>query len=144
MREFRGEHGARIVINSAKWEVVKRLRRCIATELKKVGIDIDNITSLSQLQTQFNGAKLLMVAKDILLSLESSEEFDTIINECLRECTYSNKTIDSNLFDDVEEARDDYDKIRIECLKENLNPFFKKLAGLFESFNPAMEELNQA
>lgn len=139
MREFKGENGARIVINSAKWETVKRLRRCIATELKKVGIDIENVTSLSQLQTEFSGAKLLVIAKDLLLTLESSEEFDNILTECMRECTYSNKVIDANLFDDIEEAREDYDKIRLECLKENLNPFFKKVAGLLKNLSTATE-----
>ena len=130
MKEFKGSNKARIVINASTWENVKALRRCFAQELLKQDIDIDNLTSLTELKDKLQGVALLNVIKNIVCSLECSEEFDRVLCKCLADCTYKDIEITENLFDDIPEAREDYDVIRIECIKENLKPFFKKVAGM--------------
>lgn len=132
MKEFKGVNGDRIVINSTSMANVKDLRKCFARELLKQNIDINNVDSLAELKKQLTGTVLISLIKNVLCSLECSEEFDRVMNKCLLDCTYRNIAITEQLFDDIVEAREDYDTIRLECIKENLSPFFKKVVGLFK------------
>lgn len=133
MREFKGNSGVKIVINSAPMKTVKRLRRCIANELLKHSIDVGNPNSLSDLSKIFNDnkTKYLNMIKDILLGMEVSEEFESVIYDCMKECTYKSIKITEQLFDDIPEAREDYDLIVREVIQENLTPFMKGLTGMF-------------
>ena len=135
MREIRGVNGAAIIINPASFKLVKQLRGCIANELKKIQIDIGNPQSLDAIKKEFNGnvSKYLNCFKDILLNLETSESFENVVWNCLKECLYDNKAITPTLFDDIPSAREDYDLIVYECIKENMAPFFKSLGGLLSA-----------
>lgn len=142
MKEFKGENGDRIVINTTSMANVKALRKCLAQELLKQNIDITNVESISALKQQMTGAVLIGLIKNVLCSLECSEEFDRVMEKCLKDCTFRGITISEQLFDDIEEAREDYDKIRLECIKENLAPFFKKVVGLLKT-QDSMTDKNQ-
>lgn len=146
MKELTGHNGAKIVINSAPFKVVKQLRKCIAQELKELQIDIGNPDSLLALKKEFgnNVSKYLNSLKNLLLGLETSEEFERVVWLCLQECLYDQKAITPTLFDDIERAREDYDLIVYECVKENLGPFFKSLGGMFATPNLLTEEILQS
>jgi len=131
MREIKGQNGAKIVINASSMKNVKRLRQCIAKELLKHKIDLGNTSSLTDIANTLkdNLPKLINLLKDVLLGMEISEEFETVIYACLSDCTYNNIQIREQLFDDIPEAREDYDRIILEVIKENLAPFTKGLLG---------------
>lgn len=133
MRELMGENGAKIVINAAPMLVVKKLRKCIASEFLKVNIDVGNPKKLEELKQAFekNISKYINDIKNVVLGLELSDQFEDVVWQCFKYCTYDNKQIVPALFDDIEEARVDYDYLVIECLKENLTPFFGRLTGMF-------------
>ncbi len=141
MREVKGSEGAKIIINSTSFKNVKRLRRCLAEQLKEVNIDIGNPSSLEEIKQEFNGhvSKYLNNFKNILLGLELSQEFEDVMWDCLKDCVYDNKAITPTLFDDLPEVRNDYDLIVYECIKENLAPFFKSLGGLFAAHDLSNE-----
>lgn len=131
MKEFKGNTGARIVINEADFKTVKKLRKCLAEELKKININIGNPQSLKELKDEFNGDvnKWINILKDCILGLECSEDFECVMQELFNVCTWNNIRISDELFDDKIEAREDYDIIRFEVVKINLLPFFKKVFG---------------
>ena len=141
MREIKGSSGAHIIINAAPFAVVKRLRRCFAEEFRRISIDIGNPGSLAEIKEEFgnNVSKYLNNLKDIILGLETSQEFENVMWDCLRDCLYDNKAITPTLFDDLPTVRDDYDLIVFECIKENLSPFFKSLGGLLSIHNGSSE-----
>lgn len=131
MKEFKSSTGKKIVINCASMKNAKRLRKALANELLKVNIDVGNPKDLSELNSTFKDTnKWLNIFKEILLGLETSEDFDNVINDCMKECTYDNIMITEDLFDDKPEIREDYDRIVMEVVKENLRPFLKGVSGM--------------
>lgn len=137
MKEFKGINGAKIVINEAPMRDVKRLRQVIAKELMKQNIDIGNPRSIQELIGTVNNhiSTYLNIIKNTLLGLEVSEEFNSIMWQCMKICTYDDKTITEQLFDDIPEARVDYDLIQKEVIQVNLAPFMKPLLGMFSTLN---------
>lgn len=137
MKEFKGINGAKIVINEAPMRDVKRLRQVIAKELMKQNIDIGNPRSIQELIGTVNNhiSTYLNIIKNTLLGLEVSEEFNSIMWQCMKICTYDEKTITEQLFDDIPEARVDYDLIQKEVIQVNLAPFMKPLLGMFSTLN---------
>lgn len=132
MKQLKGTTGKIITINPAKFKHTKLLRECIARELMKHKIDIGNPKTLEQISKNIkeNIGELINLLKDVLLGLETSQEFNNVIWLCLQECTYDNAMITEQLFDDIPEYREDYDLIVMEVVKENLRPFLKSLNGL--------------
>ena len=144
MREVTGNNGAKIVINCAKFKEAKRLRRVFAQEFLKHKIDINNVESVQHLEELFNKNKTmwLNIIKDVLLGLEVSEDFEAVMWDCMKECTYDRIMITPQLFDDKEEAREDYDLIVREVVQENLGPFMKGLSGMLSTLK-ATTDFNQ-
>ena len=140
-KELKGQNGKRIVINVATFRESAQLKACIAKELLTQNIDIGNANSLAGLKDELNNSvpKLLNTAKDLLLSCEVSEEFNTALFNCLQHCTYDSIPVREQLFDDVPEAREDYYMIVFECIKENILPFFKGLLSKLKTLNPTNE-----
>lgn len=131
MKEFKGLSGGKIVVNCSSMHNVKKLRKALAVELKKVNIDVGDPKNLAELSGTFKDTnKWINIFKDVLLGLETSETFDNIIMECMKDCTYDNIMITETFFDDKPEARQDYDRIVMEVVKENLAPFLKGVSGM--------------
>lgn len=131
MKEFKGLSGGKIVVNCSSMHNVKKLRKALAVELKKVNIDVGDPKNLAELSGTFKDTnKWINIFKDVLLGLETSESFDNIIMECMKDCTYDNIMITETFFDDKPEARQDYDRIVMEVVKENLAPFLKGVSGM--------------
>ena len=131
MKEFKGCNGAKIVINEATWGDVRKLKKVLAIELLKLGIDIDKEFLGQKEENLMVGSKLFQLLKDVYLTLEASDDFNDEIMNCLQYCTYDNIQIKEHLFDDKPEAREDYYDMVIGCLEVNLSPFIKKILSKF-------------
>ncbi len=131
MKEFKGCNGAKIVINEATWGDVRRLKKVLAIELLKLGIDIDKEFLGQSEENLMVGSKLFQLLKDVYLTLEASDDFNDEIMNCLQYCHYDNIQIKEQLFDDKPEAREDYYDMVIGCLEVNLSPFIKKIVSKF-------------
>ena len=133
MKEFKGCNGAKIVINEASWGDVRKLKKVLAIELLKLGIDIDKEFLGQTEENLMVGSKLFQLLKDVYLTLEASDDFNDEIMNCLQYCTYDNIQIKEQLFDDKPEAREDYYDMVIGCLEVNLSPFIKKILSKFSN-----------
>ena len=133
MKEFKGCNGAKIVINEATWGDVRKLKKVLAIELLKLGIDIDKEFLGQKEENLMVGSKLFQLLKDVYLTLEASDDFNDEIMNCLQYCTYDNIQIKEHLFDDKPEAREDYYDMVIGCLEVNLSPFIKKILSKFSN-----------
>lgn len=131
MKEFKGCNGAKIVINEATWGDVRKLKKVLAIELLKLGIDIDKEFLGQTEENLMVGSKLFQLLKDVYLTLEASDDFNDEIMNCLQYCHYDNIQIKEQLFDDKPEAREDYYDMVIGCLEVNLSPFIKKILSKF-------------
>lgn len=88
-----------------------------------------------------NGSSLMDIKLDsilqLLVDIDTSDEFEKAILECLKCCIYDkggkNIKITAQLFDDIPEAREDYYEIVTKCCEVNLRPFFKSLASEFKT-----------
>lgn len=133
MKEFKGCNGAKIVINEATWGDVRKLKKVLAIELLKLGIDIDKEFLGQSEENLMVGSKLFQLLKDVYLTLEASDDFNDEIMNCLQYCHYDNIQIKEQLFDDKPEAREDYYDMVIGCLEVNLSPFIKKILSKFSN-----------
>ena len=133
MKEFKGCNGAKIVINEAPWGDVRKLKKVLAIELLKLGIDIDKEFLGQSEENLMVGSKLFQLLKDVYLTLEASDDFNDEIMNCLQYCHYDNIQIKEQLFDDKPEAREDYYDMVIGCLEVNLAPFIKKVLSKFSN-----------
>ena len=133
MKEFKGYNGAKIVINEAPWGDVRKLKKVLAIELLKLGIDIDKEFLGQSEENLMVGSKLFQLLKDVYLTLEASDDFNDEIMNCLQYCHYDNIQIKEQLFDDKPEAREDYYDMVIGCLEVNLAPFIKKVLSKFSN-----------
>lgn len=134
-KEFKGENGARIVINSASFKEATALKKAIEKELLKTNISFD-AKSLQEINEKYSMMEFINIAKNFIFSCETSEEFERVLFDCLKHCTYDNIQIKEQLFDDVPEAREDYYMIIFGCIKENIIPFFKSLPSKLSILNP--------
>ena len=144
-KEFKGNSGARIVINSASFKEATALKKCIEKELinAKLPFEIGKVGGISEAATELNKhglSDLIEMAKNIVLSCDTSEEFEKALFACLKYCLYDNIQIDEQLFDDKKEAREDYYTIVYECVKENILPFFKGLLSKSSILKPIKEK----
>lgn len=120
----------RIVINAATFAEASMLKKEAMKCLSKAKIigDLD----FSQFSNMEIG-KLFNAISELIISADSSIEFENAIFDCLGRCTCDNITISRQLFDDIPELRADYYEIVSKCCEENLRPFFKSLITEFNN-----------
>lgn len=127
----------KIVINCAPIKDVQKLKQVIFTEIKKSPIGIKLVggdKSILEKDLDFTG--VIDFIKDTLIGIDTSEDFNEAIFQCLQYCTYKKVyKIDEALFDreDVPEARQDYYEIIFACVEENLRPFIKSLISTWKT-----------
>ena len=137
MKEFTSSTGSKIVINPAPFKDVQRLKQVILTELQKSPIGIKLIggdKTIFEKELDFTG--VIDFIKNTVIGIETSDEFNEAIFQCLSYCTYKKVyRIDEELFDNeaVPEAREDYYEILLACLEENLRPFIKSLISTWKT-----------
>ena len=144
MKEFKATNtGNKVVINCAKTREVQRLKQVILNEVKKNPIGIKLIgQGVSVLEKELDFTGVLDFIKDTLISIDTSDEFNEAIFECLKYCTYKSVyKVDEDLFDndEVPEAREDYYEIIVACAEENLRPFVKSLISTWKTHSNITE-----
>lgn len=132
MKEFKTTAtGSDVVINCAPMKDVQRLKQVILNEVQKSPIGIKLIggdKTLFEKELDFTG--VVDFIKNTLIGIDTSEDFQEAIFNCLQYCTYKKvNKIDMALFDreDIPEARKDYYEIIFACVEENLRPFIQSL-----------------
>lgn len=118
--------GVTVEVKAASFKDASNLKKAVAKGLKgnNLGLDGANISDI----------KLDSIIQ-LLIDIDTSEDFERALLECLKYCIYDkggkNLKINVNLFDDIPEAREDYYEIITKCCEENLRPFFKSLVSEF-------------
>ena len=126
--------GKTLIINTATVEEVKYLKNVLLEEFKKYPLGLKllgNTASIFDKQVDFTS--VFDFIKNVLISVDISETAEDAIFECLKHCIYD-KThkVTLNLFDEVEDAREDYYEIILACIEENLKPFIKSLVSMWK------------
>lgn len=138
--EFVTQNGTEINIVTAPTRSVMRLKREVMKHLKNRGI-VDNLDSGNLLNLKLDDVL------NLLIDIDTSEEFEKAIFECLKVCIYDTNgkklRISEQLFDDIPEAREDYYEIIAKCCEVNLRPFFKSLVSQFLILFPTKQNENQ-
>lgn len=115
----------KVIINPATFLnasiLKKETLKCLSQSNTLKGLDFTNFMSLD-----IN--KVFGALSELIISIDSSIDFEKAIFNCLERCTYDNIAITSQLFDDKPELREDYYEIVTKCCEVNLRPFFKSLS----------------
>jgi len=115
MQEIILSSGNKLGIQTPKFGLCQELIRAACRELKKDGLHFD-ITTMKEGE-----------ALSIFLSLMGSKELDDCFWAIANTCLYNGERVLPNLFDDREEAREDYFEIQLEIIRACLKPFGKSL-----------------
>ena len=120
-KEITFDNGDEAVINIASFSACMGLKNAIAKALLKQDIKLSDL-DISKLDSLIGA----------ILSVDSDEVVNKAIFNCLSKSTYNKERIQESIFED-QKARENYYEILIECLKINLNPFFKPLISKLNS-----------
>ena len=127
--------GKTLIINTASVEEVKYLKNVLLEELKKYPLGLKLLgNTASVFDKQIDFTSVFDFIKNVLISIDISEMAENAIFECLKHCVYD-KThkVTMDLFNEVEEAREDYYEIILSCIEENLKPFIKSLVSMWKT-----------
>lgn len=130
-KQLTSASGLPIILNYANMEDVEQLIQLIARKAKELNLT-EIIRSLSSGMEEFLAQDLetiLPLLQQVICELEGSEEFNNIVYNLLRVCTYNGIVITRQLFNDKPELREDFYTLKIEVIKFNLSPFLKNLSG---------------
>ena len=143
MKDFITKNGQkRVVINCATMQEVIELKREILKQIKdhKIGSDLISGNAKDLLEKDINIGQIIDFFKNVLISMDVSQELENAIYKCLSHCTYDTvHVINMDLFDNIcPDARQDYYEIIIACIEENLKPFMKSLASSWTILQPKL------
>ena len=127
--------GSKLDMNIAPWGVVGNLRRILATEAKRAGLNVSSsvVGALKSgnkkkaLDSVLNEEMTMLI--NLVLGAAASEELETAIFDCFSRCTLNGKKITPQLFDEEQDLRRDYYPAAGEVIKLNILPFFEALAS---------------
>lgn len=134
--------GKKVEIKEASFKnacnLKKAVMKCLLNTDALKGVNIENLQSV-------DASKIFDSLGQMLINMDTSEEFDKAIMACLADCIYDGFfKINEQLFDDKPEAREDYYEIVSKCAEVNLRPFFKSLVSeLKQRFQMLNQEENQ-
>jgi len=111
--------GKEVVINFADFESADELKTQIELELLKVNINIGDLFSGNIITSE-----TVNTIKNAILILDSSKDIKRLIFKCLERSRYNNVKITPDLFKLDMEAIAEYNTIKVNCVIENLRPFF--------------------
>lgn len=136
--EFITQNGnINIEIMEAPTKSAIRLKKEVMRHLKNKGI-FDSLNDGTIMDLKLD--KVI----DLLVDIDTSDEFEKAVFECLKVCIYDkgvkNIKITEQLFDDIPSIREDYYEIISKCCEVNLRPFFKSLVSEFNARLQAMPE----
>lgn len=126
--------GKMLIINTASTAEVKYLKNVLLEEIKKYPLGLKLLgNTISIFDKQVDFTSVFDFIKNVLISVDISETAENAIFECLKHCVYDRThKITLDLFDEVEEAREDYYEIIFACIEENLKPFIKSLVSMWK------------
>lgn len=126
--------GKMLIINTASTAEVKYLKNVLLEEVKKYPIGLKLLGSTESIfDKQVDFTSVFDFIKNVLISVDISETAENAIFECLKHCVYDRThKITLDLFDEIEEAREDYYEIIFACIEENLKPFIKSLVSMWK------------
>lgn len=140
--EFKTQNGnVTVEILPASFKDASNLKKAITKGL--VGSNLlDNVNTANLMDIKIDSIV------QILVNIDTSDEFERAVMECLKCCIYdkgvNNLKITPQLFDDIPDAREDYYEIITKCCEENLRPFFKSLVSEFKTrFQMISQNLEQ-
>lgn len=148
MQEFKATNSKRnIVINCASYKDAVHLKKCILNEIIKypIGLKLKG-EGANVLGQDLDVTQLFDFIKNVIVSMDISEELNNAIFQCLSVCTWDLKKITMDLFDEFPEIREDEYEIKFKCIEENLKPFIKSLSSQWKMYAPKIGEnpvLNQ-
>lgn len=126
--------GKMLIINTASTAEVKYLKNVLLEEFKKYPLGLrllGNTESIFDKQVDFTS--VFDFIKNVLISVDISETAENAIFDCLKHCVYDRThKVTLDLFDEIEEAREDYYEIIFACIEENLKPFIKSLVSMWK------------
>lgn len=127
--------GKTLIINTASTLEVKILKNVIFAEIKKFPLGIKLLGHTESIfDKQIDFTAVFDFVKDVLISIDTSAEAESAIFECLKYCVYDKvHKVTPELFDEVEDARQDYYEIIYACVEHNLAPFIKSLISMFST-----------
>lgn len=141
MKDFKAANtGKRVVINPASYKEVKELKKVILQVIEKHPLGLKLLGQTNNImEKQIDFSQLLDFIKNIVIGMDTSEEVENALFNCLRHCTYdTTKIINEELFDEVIEAREDQYEIFVACIEENLTPFIKSLVSMWNTLAPKL------
>ena len=112
--------GAMLEVQMASFSDGIKLLEVVAEELKKVNIDIENLSLDKEITNGFIGT-----FKDLILNAITSTKLRECLDKCFLPCLYNTSKVNDTLFEDNMKAREDYLIICWEVLRYNLAPFLK-------------------
>ena len=128
-KEIKLKSGKILIINTASVSEVKTLKNVIFTEMKKYPLGIKLLgNTVNVLDKQIDFTAVFDFIKDVIISIDTSDEAESAIYDCLKHCVYDRvHKVTPELFDELEETREDYYEIIYSCVEHNLSPFIKSL-----------------
>ena len=130
--------GKSVKINPASFKNAIALKKEVLKSLKDAGV-IDDI-NLEKLKN-VNISDVFTSLANVILSIDTSDSFESALFDCLNVCIYDNKfAITQQLFDDKPEIQEDYYEIITKCCEVNLRPFFKSLYSELSTRLSQLEE----
>ena len=120
MQEIKLQSGSTLKIQLPRFGAVMDLIRCACREIKKDGLSVD----LEALKT----GDIL----GIILSLVGSKEFEECYWNVSAGCLYNGERVTASLFEDREEAREDYFEVQFKIIEASLKPFGKSLLSMLQ------------
>ena len=124
-----------LIINTASTAEVKHLKNVLLEEIKKYPLGLKLLGSTESIfDKQVDFTSVFDFLKNVLISVDISETAENAVFECLKHCVYDRThKVNQNLFDEIEEAREDYYEIIFSCIEENLRPFIKSLVSMWKT-----------
>lgn len=113
MKEIPLPSGALLKISHTPFSESKALYQALLEELKEVAVD--------------SKTDLTAMMKNVFCMGFSSKKVEAALSVCLKRCLYNELKIDDQTFEPAS-AREDYVKVCIEVVEENIRPFLKGLS----------------
>lgn len=126
--KFTTQNGQKeVTINEATFKDAAALKKAAMKCLLDTNV-IKNIDAKGLQNTDIT--KLFDALFQLIINMDTSDEFESALMECLKSCIYDGFfKITPQLFDDKPEIREDYYEIVSKCCEVNLRPFFKSLVS---------------
>lgn len=117
--------GNKLNIQSPPFRLAMEMIRCICKELRTQGIKVNY-------QELENEATALDLIVDVALTLVGSAEFENVFWKLANSCLYNGERVTERLFDDRDNARQDFFEIEYKIIEACIKPFMSCLLSQLE------------